>query len=333
MKAGLRTAITEISTGLGASGLTIAAAFGTRPLFLQNVPEPVWAEVRGAYLQGLETRLFSAAFENGRALLGATEGLRGRPPRVVEWKGPHRPPGDNVIPADLRIDHVYLVSCKYLSTILHNPGPARLFDRLLVGEQRSAVDWFAEVSPVEYQAFYDAARAHVDVALPEAVGGLSTSQRAALRDGLRARELPAPLRAPWIRLCDSVADASARRWRVNLTSPGVKLRLLWRLLRIADSSYFVLGATSSSTLRFRVASAWDWMQGYELRAFEVAPTSAGQPQVAWQARIRDRNDLAERLISGHVEIRWSHGRFNGMPEAKVYLDTPHKDVPGYLALV
>jgi hypothetical protein len=34
----------------------------------------------------------------------SSDGLRGRPPRRVEWKGPHRPPGDDVIPADLRQD-------------------------------------------------------------------------------------------------------------------------------------------------------------------------------------------------------------------------------------
>lgn len=38
-------------------------------------------------------------------------------------------------------------------------------------------------------------------------------------------------------------------------------------------------------------------------------------------------------VAGHVEIRWSHGRFGGHPEAKVYLDTPHAQVPGYHPLV
>jgi hypothetical protein len=37
----------------------------------------------------------------------------------------------------------------------------------------------------------------------------------------------------------------------------------------------------------------------------------------------------ERTVEGHVELRWSHGRFSGPPEAKVYLDTPHEQVPGY----
>ena len=33
-----------------------------------------------------------------------------------------------------------------------------------------------------------------------------------------------------------------------------------------------------------------------------------------------------------MEVRWSHGRFAQAPEAKVYLDTPHRHVPGYFPL-
>ena len=42
--------------------------------------------------------------------------------------------------------------------------------------------------------------------------------------------------------------------------------------------------------------------------------------------------LRETTIAGHVEVRWSHGRFNGSPEAKVYLDTPLSATPGYFSL-
>ena len=33
-----------------------------------------------------------------------------------------------------------------------------------------------------------------------------------------------------------------------------------------------------------------------------------------------------------MEIRWSHGRFSGAPEAKVHLDTPAHEVAGYVPL-
>jgi len=60
--------------------------------------------------------------------------------------------------------------------------------------------------------------------------------------------------------------------------------------------------------------------------------SGGQPRVGWEAVVRDRTSHEVHSVMGHVEIRWSHGRFGGLPEAKGYLDTPHHLVPGYFAL-
>ena len=51
--------------------------------------------------------------------------------------------------------------------------------------------------------------------------------------------------------------------------------------------------------------------------------------MTWQAVVRPRATLFDIEVNGHVEIRWSHGRFVGSPEAKVYLDTAHTDVPGF----
>jgi len=276
---------------------------------------------------------FETAFANGCALLHAKDGLRGRRPRLVEWKGPHRPPGDDVVPADLRIDHVYQVSCKYLSRITVNAGPARLFDRLLVGDERSVQDWFSVVAPTEYQEFYSVARERSPNVLPENVADLGRVDRDALREVLRDRRLPTDLQGPWSELCQAVSLVSAERWRTNLNDRRRRLRMLWRLLRIGDAPYFVLGADASSSLRLRLGSSWDWMQRFELRSFEVHPRPAGQPEVGWAGEVRDRASGLDRVVKGHVEIRWSHGRFRGSPEAKVYLDTHSIDVPGYHPLV
>ena len=64
------------------------------------------------------------------------------------------------MPADLRVDHVYLISCKYLSKVLHNASPESLFDRRLVGggTARSRVDWYDAVAPAEHQELYQLVR-------------------------------------------------------------------------------------------------------------------------------------------------------------------------------
>ena len=101
-----------------------------------------------------------AAWANGVVFARSDEGLRGRPVWRLEWKGKHRPPGYEQIPADLRVDHVYLVSCKYGSSILHNVAPSHLFDRRLAERRRggSVPDWYADVAPEAYQELYGACR-------------------------------------------------------------------------------------------------------------------------------------------------------------------------------
>ncbi len=331
---GARTEITEIVTAVGTLARDLPTGMSVRPDRLRNVPASVWVKVVSAYEHGEHRALFESAFANGAAFLRADDGLRGRAPKLVEWKGPHRPPGDDVIPADIRIDHVYQISCKYLSKILQNPGPTRLFDRLLTGEQRTAADWFGVVAPIEYEAFYSAARAYVGGDLPTVVTDLSSEQRASLRDGLRARaRFPMSFGLVGPRCAPRSRRESCARWNVNLATKNARLRFFWRLLRIGDAPYYILGATSSSHIRLRVASAWDWMQAYELITFFVAPKVSGQPEVSWTGVVRERATGAEVEVAGHVEIRWSHGRFRGSPEAKVYLDTPHPDVPGFSPLV
>jgi len=94
----------------------------------------------------------------------------------------------------------------------------------------------------------------------------------------------------------------------------------------------VLGAGRDDVIRLRIDTPWDWRQRFELRGLDIDPDDAGQPQVRWQATVRDRVVGEDRVVDGHVEIRWSHGRFSAV-EAKLHLKTPAHDVPGYFPLV
>ena len=46
----------------------------------------------------------------------------------------------------------------------------------------------------------------------------------------------------------------------------------------------------------------------------------------------DLESQSEISTNGHVEIRWSHGKFCGAPESKIYLDTPHVNACGYVSI-
>jgi hypothetical protein len=329
--ADLRTTITEVVTGLGMLGYDdVDSALTARPDALVNVSPEVHDELQRAWKERRHADAFTAALMNGRAFLDAQDGLRGRVPVLVEWKGAHRAPGDEVVPADLRVDHVYLVSCKYLSRIVVNASPHHLFDRLLAGGHgRRGADWFREVAPAEHAALYASIRRALHLELPDDAGALDKSQRRAIVHALRGDWPPASgdlYRA----LVQRTGEESARRWRDAIGTDAESM--LWRLLRIGSAPYFVLGASQHGFVRLRIATPWDWRREFELLAFEIEPRDSGQTVIDWRADIRARATRDEISVRGHVEVRWSHGRFCGPPEAKVYLDTRHSDVPGYFPL-
>lgn len=325
--------MTELATGLGMLGeADVRTALALEPREMVSVSPELWQNLRDLHDGGRFRQEFEAAWMNGRAFLSSTHALRGRRPIIIEWKGATRAPGDEVVPADLRVDHVYLVSCKYLSKIVLNASPAYLFDRLLAGGQGlRGTDWYRSVAPSELEALYRSARDHTGLPLPASLDQLAPPERRLLAKALR-RRWPPELMAEATRFAALVSERTAEHWRASLLSPTSSERLLWRLLRIGSAPYFVLGTDSTTNLRLRIETPWDWRQRHRLVAFEIGTKVSEQPIVTWRAVIEDRPSGEVDELLGHVEIRWSHGKFNGPPEAKVYLDTPHHRVPGYVPL-
>ena len=334
----LLTEITEIATGLGTLGYSsVEAALATRPSEMLNIPPGVWSRLDKAITDPQNALQAAAAWSNGLAFLHARNGLRGRLPIQIEWRGPEQTPGFDLLPVDLRIDHVFLISCKYLSHILFNASPSHLFDRVLAHRHsKDRMDWYEEVAPVAYQAFYTEVRRYLlsEIALPEQHGGLNKTQRRHIKRRLKGNDLPSSLVIPYRDFCVAESSASAARWRANLGAAHAQEEMLWRLLRIGSAPYYVLGASPKAPIRLRVYTPWDWRREFTLVSFDVASApEAGQPVVRWKATVNCRSTMQDLVVEGHVQIRWSHGRFYCHPEAKVYLDTPHAQVPGYTPLV
>ena len=331
-----RTEITEIVTGLAMLGHeSVEDAVRARPSDVTNVSAEHWDRLDESLADRRERATFEAAWANGRSFARARDGLRGRTPIVVEWKGPHRSVGDEIAPVDVRIDHVYLVSCKYLSRILYNLAPARLFEQAITGPRaRSYGDWYLTTAPRQYQELYSEARAALGTPfeLPREVADLRPAHRRILKEGLRREPVTGP-QAAYAALVAEVSSASATRWNAELATPNLPARDALATAADRSAPYFILGTSRNESIRLRICTPWDWQQRYELRSFDIWPDVAGQPVVRWRASVKDREADQDTAVEGHVEVRWSHGRFAQPPEAKVYLDTSHQRVPGYFPLV
>ncbi len=330
-----RTIVTELGTALGTLPYADpAAALASRPGQLRVGPE-VWDHLDAVHRSGRYATELTTAFANGRALLEAVDGLRHRTPLTIEWTGGRRPPGDEVAPIDLRLDHVFLVSCKYESDILANASPGRVFDGLLATQGSwDRGDWYDAVAPDQLTALYRACLTATGLTgLPDTPSACTRDQLGTLRRALSGRAYPdVASRNAYAELCRTVSEASAHRWSEQVAASAVGAEgMLWRLLRIGSAPYFVLGndRRTGTPARYRIASPWDWRSSFELEQFTVTAAVAGQPRVDWSCTYRTREDDGSATVAGHVEIRWSHGRFAQPPEAKVYLDTPMADLPGY----
>lgn len=327
----LRTEITEIVTGLAMCGIAdLPTALAARPALMKNVDPSHWQRLEGAWTAGLHTDDFTAAWANGRAFLKSPDGLRNRLPLTIEWKGPQQQPGFDTLPADLRIDHVYLVSCKYRSQILANSSPTNLFVRRLADRTSGAdaTSWYSICAPDELQHFYTCIRRFVGLALlPTRHEDLTAAGTARIRAACGGAWPPALLPL-WREFSLAVAGASAETWKQELTTSARREEMLWRLLRLGPAPYFVLGSSPAGPMRLRIGTPWDWRQAFTLDSLDVEAASAGQPRVDWHATVVDKGSGTQRDVDGHVEVRWAHGRFSTV-EAKIYLDTPHAAVPGY----
>ncbi len=328
----LRTEITEITTGLAMLGYQdLARALEVRPRHISHVTDATFDRLEEANASGQYNRDFKIAWSNGAAFARSPLGLRGRPPWTLEWKGHHKPASKSIetIPADLRVDHVYLISCKYGSRILHNSGPTPLFEHGLAAAgpiQRS--NWFETVCPEAFRAVWHTVFAAAGLPRDATPTTASTAERVIVDAYLEAK----PLDTTSSDYTGFVADASERtaaRWRASVTTPRARQELLWRLLRMQAAPYYVLGARHDRTeMRYRVGTPWDFAQNYQIVSLTIAPGHRGQPSVDWTFHITDSAGTTSTIF-GHVEVRWSHGKLNGSPEAKVYLDCEPESVPGY----
>ena len=309
-------------------------ALATRPDWFINVTAMQYGMLDEARRDERFAEEFAVAWHTGSRFLESRDGLRGRVPDRLEWKGPKKPPGYDLIPADLQADHVYLISCKYQSNILMNTSPPHLFDRRLVDRQGERYDWYLEVAPEPFQSLYEACRRVVGGDLPDRVSDLDARHRQVLKRGLpKGGSWPDVLQQPYQDFVNAVSHETAQRWKRNVASDARREDLLWRMLRLQPAPYFVLGTSARHVpLLYRVSTPSEFRQCFELVNFDSWNPVAGQPTVAWRAEVADRADAGHRVVNGHVEVRWSQGRFGGFPEAKVYLDTPHHDVPGYVPL-
>ncbi|MFH0911177.1 MAG: hypothetical protein V1918_06720, partial [Planctomycetota bacterium] len=78
--------------------------------------------------------------------------------------------------------------------------------------------------------------------------------------------------------------------------------MTWRLLRLADAPYFLLGMDRMRTpIRVMIGTPWDWRHNFEFKDLVISATPAGQPLINWQAHAQEQCSRTDRIVTGHIE--------------------------------
>lgn len=337
-----RTRLTELATAVG---LVLDAALPD-PTDLEELDVPGidrdtwWPEVHEALTGPAPTaELARRAIANGQAFRERV--LQGRRPGRIEWTGSSRTTWTSDIPRDLSVDGVWFIQAKFDSTCVLNTSPAALADSLLADDGvATRASWYEQVALPELAAYYDVVRRGIDggslwgvegVELPADVRDLDGSHRRILKESMRGSPTDPAEEAAYAELSRAVSIETALRWqhRLRAATASQQTQMLFRMLRIAGGPYWLLGTKGTTLVRLAVVDTRTWRDRHRLRSFEVTAARVGQPQVDWRAIVTDAHGGGDRVVEGHCEIRWSHGKLQGNPECKVQVYTPLADLPGY----
>ena len=332
-----RTKITELATALGMTKYpTLKEACQNRPEEIK-IDATIWSDLDKIIDEGQFAQYAQKAFSNGKYFKDHQDGLLGQTVRRIEWTANQKNPGDENFPSDIIINRTIYISCKYKSNLLHNAAPARIFVNALAPlPGKKQPNWYQEVARKEYISFYKQSINSFGLAnMPDNPAQRTKSQKECLKKCFKRppSEWPPPLQESYQELIFKVSSVSSNKWKEAFNNLDKPVRMLWRLLRIYTATYFILGSNGKNDLRIRVCTPWEWNRKFKLQSFDIFPAGGGQPQVNWKAQCLDKKNKSSHEINGIVEIRWSHGKFGGNPEAKVQLKTKHEQVPGYYPLL
>ena len=263
-------------------------------------------------------------------------------PNNVKWTGAKNIGAYTSVAKDIEVSN-YRVSVKENADVFINGSPERIFiytPQGLIGQTVRGCDWFYKIAPVEYNDYYQACIHELNITeFPSEVtkfyDELNKEQRKifgkkvkSLHDAKNCNALE-----KYSKLCQKVSEESAKQFNSNLSKRKQALSPIFHFFfKINGISYMLAGTEKSRSFAVLLPSSDEWIRGYEFKNIIAKPKIAGQPEVILECLFYDKKNKKEFVVDLKIEIRWSHGKFCGNPEAKVYKQWSYDSLPWVINL-
>jgi hypothetical protein len=261
----------------------------------------------------------------------------------IEWTGDEKVQSLETIAQDLTIPNLGLsISVKEDAQLFQNPSPVKVFEKWPSGDFSPSRDddWFLRVAENELDSYF------------VACGGPSETGEQSVRDyyekfkgkddsgknrrkiftehvkNLHSDRSTNALDAYQL-FCRKVSEESANTFNRSIqvqkarskTSSGMAShleKLFSYFFKIGERKYILCGTEGGKAFALQVEDLETWKGKYRLWRVYAEPINAGQPEVLLNFEFEDLSSGSKFKYGIKCEVRWSHGKFCGNPESKLY---------------
>ena len=261
----------------------------------------------------------------------------------VIWTGMETGLDHGPVARDLLIDNTNIrISVKENAQLFQNHSPVKVFDKWSRGlfDSSRDGDWFLTVASKELNDYYQACggqslTGHKTVEdYYENVTGTDSSgkkRRKKLTNhvkNLHDQNNSEALQA-YKKLCIKVSEASANIFNKNLekTFPTIKtgnfkaedfIQLFSFFFKLDENEHILCGTEDNSGFAVLIHNLVNWEKKFSITNIKAKPLDAGQPEVLITFSFLDKILNTSFDYSIQCQVRWSHGKFCGNPESKLY---------------
>lgn len=335
----------------------LSVAFG----LLERIPESVSSEELPGLFEGSLSRNKFEAFvaeynrQSGKyaAFRQVGERLKQLYPDLmrvpsVRWSGPEQQAATISVARDLVAASIP-ISVKDDSDVAHNFSPYNLFVGVPEGRPPATgeTNWYVWADSEGIQALYGYIRSRSALDLPEEFRDFDATASRQQRDRLQDEisKLAAADRMQfniiYVQMCRQVAQYSSNRFNQSLQASlqtsgrqSILENIVKGFFRVNAVPYLLAGIDRRKPFAVRIPDITEWKQRWRVLEVEAIPALDRRQSVVYlNVRVaeKSRGGLTHDL-GFRVEIRWSHGKFCGNPEAKLYKQFGWTGVPFFEVL-
>ena len=338
-----KTETSELSIAFGILGLDPTHFYPQSEIELRfngSLSEEKYEAFRKEYKR--DTELYERLLRVGRIM--SDRHIPFKQADVVQWTGPFRQASTTSVAKDLLVANTP-VSVKTESNIVANLSPANMMVNLPGGTAHSSHEenWYLTTQPEEFQELFSFVRGISPELqdLPEDIR--SFEEQASRDDRKRLQKIlkqssdheKKAFTKRYRELCHRVAEKSAALFNQKLTaslSIGARKAVLENLarwfFRLNAVQYILCGIDRKDEFALSVPDLTSWLREWDLAEVVATPDlTRGQSVVDFEVVCRRKINRSEHRAPYHAEIRWSHGRFSGAVESKLYKDFAWRDLP------